>query len=72
MMAVHRPATCLHLTCPLPCQVLSNLPLSYPADLWALGCVIFQVGPGSRLALATSMSIMQQLCLRHVKLEAVG
>jgi hypothetical protein len=25
--------------------VLNNLPLSYPADLWALGCVIYQVGP---------------------------
>ncbi len=24
-------------------QVLHNQPLSYPADLWALGCVIFQV-----------------------------
>jgi len=25
-------------------QVLRNQPLSYPADLWALGCIIFQVG----------------------------
>lgn len=24
-------------------QVLHNQPLSYPADLWALGCIIFQM-----------------------------
>jgi len=24
-------------------QVLQNQPLSYPADLWALGCIVFQV-----------------------------
>ncbi len=24
-------------------QVLNNTPLSYPADLWALGSVVFQV-----------------------------
>lgn len=24
-------------------EVLSNTPLSYPADLWALGCLLFQM-----------------------------
>eukprot|EP00195_Chlamydomonas_chlamydogama_P005080 CAMPEP_0202904494 /NCGR_PEP_ID=MMETSP1392-20130828/29654_1 /ASSEMBLY_ACC=CAM_ASM_000868 /TAXON_ID=225041 /ORGANISM="Chlamydomonas chlamydogama, Strain SAG 11-48b" /LENGTH=338 /DNA_ID=CAMNT_0049592139 /DNA_START=42 /DNA_END=1055 /DNA_ORIENTATION=+ len=27
-------------------EVLRNLPLSYPADLWALGCIVFQMLAG--------------------------
>lgn len=26
-----------------PPQVLHNQPLSYPADLWALGCIVYQM-----------------------------
>ncbi len=34
-------------------QVLNNTPLSYPADLWALGSLIFQVGAKSHTGAST-------------------
>lgn len=36
---------CLVASCGVT-QVLNNTPLSYPADLWALGSLVFQVGSG--------------------------